>query len=180
MTICILGRLSPDRPPFMMALNPKCGSSTIRMPFQDSRFNGRIFEVPCSLYHPLEWHPQLKKAAVSLNISSWEEVAMMVIARDPMSRFVSGFQEMTGRMAGGSTHFRLNGFEWMLKEMELEQAASHVQKLQNLRSPEAFKHFMKSYVDLTKSHGSPFAWDACLYDSQLLIASRGMPHLPKK
>eukprot|EP00873_Tetraselmis_striata_P015191 jgi/Tetstr1/435455/TSEL_024361.t1 len=77
-------------------------------------------------------------------------------------------------MAGGSTHFRLNGFEWMLKEMELEQASSHVQKLQNLRSPEAFKHFMKSYVDLTKSHGSPFAWDACLYDSQPLIASRSM------
>ena len=107
-SLCVFARLSHSRPAFAISLNPIIREETQHFPgFFQSAFEGQ-----CNLYTPL-----LDEVKQQLNVTGWEEVALMVAVEEPMDRLVASWADMVQRAAqqGAANHEGkdLKGFTWL-------------------------------------------------------------------
>ena len=117
-SMCVFGRLHPGAPAFVVPLNPKSSSSTVRTGIK-KHGNGLTFEARCRLHNPLR-----RAVAHRLNVTGWSDIALAVVIREPMSRFVSAWNEITLRATLHVLHTEppaytmVRGFMWMRDEVK--------------------------------------------------------------
>ena len=156
-SVCVFGRLHPGAPAFVVPLNPKSSSSTVRTGFK-RHGNGLTFEALCRLHDPLP-----HAVAQRLNVTGWSDIALAVVIREPMSRFVSAWNEITLRATLHVLHTEppgytmVRGFMWMRDEVK-----------ETLTKRGAINHRRADKSALEVAHHTQLLWEPLLHMKHLL------------
>ena len=152
---CIFSRLSADRPPFVIICNPKSGSTTLRLMMRTFGLE-TMFEAQCALDHPLD-----RRVAARLGVTGWEQVSALMIVRQPMDRFISGWEEITRRAPGwlGKPVQQRSGkgFEFLRDPQNLGPEGPPPM-MRRFRTADNFERYMKTYLQLVENT-KDLTWD---------------------
>ena len=156
---CVFARLSPDRPPFAIIANPKSGSTTLRLMIRTFELD-TLFEDRCTLDQPLS-----TKIRTQLGVTGWEQVSALVVVRQPMDRFISGWEEISLRAAASmgkpTSRGSGGGFEFLRDPQNLGPEtpdAVDAKMLRRVRTADNFERYMKAYLELV-NNTEGLRWD---------------------